>query len=334
MLRADVTPPPVQTNCTPRASAAPDCRNTLLETVAGQNAEHGHDAVRGRRPAASAGSTRRRLEHAERALTSSLPGFASTGSRRRSCTPTPTRAVQTADSAWNACPGDPNLANGVVSAINQTIATARATYPNVEYVVLVGGDDALPFARIDDLTTVSNENGYAETFNRAERARRLARERAVADRRSVRHDAAGLVPRPPARRSRPGAWSARRVARRRSTRSSRRSWRAGTRGHLHPTTSTTTGYDFLTDGATGVASALATIGTSNTTLISNPWTADDLSQALLTLAGEHPLDQRAREPQPVPAGVGHDALQRLDDPGCVARPTAAGSSSAWAAMPA
>ncbi len=44
----------------------------------------------------------------------------------------------------------------------------------------------LPFARLDDLTTVSTENGYASTFPASQRARRLARGGEDALRRPVR----------------------------------------------------------------------------------------------------------------------------------------------------
>src|SRR5206468_2441462 len=72
--------------------------------------------------------------------------------------------VRAATAAWNACPSDPTKANATVKSIADVLDGVRQTYPNVEYVVLVGGDDVVPSARIDDLTTLSNENGYAESF--------------------------------------------------------------------------------------------------------------------------------------------------------------------------
>ena len=34
----------------------------------------------------------------------------------------------------------------------------------VQNIVLLGGDEVIPAARLEDRTTVANENGYAETF--------------------------------------------------------------------------------------------------------------------------------------------------------------------------
>ena len=73
-------------------------------------------------------------------------------------------AVDTAMNAWNANPGSSALANNAVREISAVVDTFRSTHPDVKNVVLIGPDAAIPFARLDDLTTQANEKGYASTF--------------------------------------------------------------------------------------------------------------------------------------------------------------------------
>ena len=79
-------------------------------------------------------------------------------------------AVQTAYANWDANPGDPDLANKVVAAINASVDSHVRTKPNgagLKYLVIVGNDQVIPQARLGDFTTVANESGYAETFDRS-----------------------------------------------------------------------------------------------------------------------------------------------------------------------
>ncbi len=69
--------------------------------------------------------------------------------------------VNTAFSNWDANPCDIDAANAVVRQINDVVATYRAASGSLRNVVLVGTDEALPFARIPDLTTLSNEQDEA-----------------------------------------------------------------------------------------------------------------------------------------------------------------------------
>src|SRR5262249_15201429 len=77
-------------------------------------------------------------------------------------------AVQSAYDLWNQSPGNPALANGVVAAINAVVDSQIRSQPNgggLKYLVIVGGDQVIPFARLDDFTvTAANESSYAETF--------------------------------------------------------------------------------------------------------------------------------------------------------------------------
>ena len=72
--------------------------------------------------------------------------------------------VAAAMSAWNGNPGSSILANNAVREISAVVDTFRSTHPAVTNVVLIGPDAAIPFARLDDLTTQANEKGYASSF--------------------------------------------------------------------------------------------------------------------------------------------------------------------------
>ena len=66
--------------------------------------------------------------------------------------------VQNAYTAWNANPGNPALANAVVQAINGVVDSQIRSQPNgagLKYLVIVGGDQIIPFARLDDFTITS-----------------------------------------------------------------------------------------------------------------------------------------------------------------------------------
>jgi hypothetical protein len=70
-----------------------------------------------------------------------------------------------AETAWDASPCSPGNANAVARAVSSVVARYTAARPGVKYVVLAGGDDQIPFFRLPDLTTVSNESDYAATFS-------------------------------------------------------------------------------------------------------------------------------------------------------------------------
>ncbi len=81
-------------------------------------------------------------------------------------------SVAAAYAAWDANPCASDRANKVVSAITRLVMGVRngalpgvAAHPALENVVLVGGDDIVPMARLDDTTRVGNETGYADEFD-------------------------------------------------------------------------------------------------------------------------------------------------------------------------
>ncbi len=71
-------------------------------------------------------------------------------------------SVATALNGWNAAWCDPEAANHVVRALTGLIARIHAAHPELRHVVLVGGDEILPMARLADTTRLANEDSYAE----------------------------------------------------------------------------------------------------------------------------------------------------------------------------
>ena len=193
-------------------------------------------------------------------------------------------AVASAFTAWNADPGDPNKANAVVRAINAVVDNLR-TGPNgagIKYLVLVGGDRAIPFGRLEDYVTIANESGYAQSvgagneLSAALGAGRILSDDPYADTSPARYlnrqffvpdlSVGRLVETP--------AEIVAALARYRSF-----------NGRLDPSTGTVFGYDFLSDGATDVRSELNARPGLNvpagSTFINEQWTQANLIGALL-----------------------------------------------------
>ena len=147
-------------------------------------------------------------------LNTRLSGLATAGYRSAILHVDNSAAVRTAYDAWNGCPADPAKANAVVAGITAQVKALRASNPTLAFVVLSAATTSSRSRGIADLTTISNENGYAETFPGATRARRCARPGADAERRRLRRRRAGAVPRPSALR----AGALRRAARREAVR--------------------------------------------------------------------------------------------------------------------
>ena len=80
--------------------------------------------------------------------------------------------VASAYDSWNANPCVTDRANKVVNEITRLVVGIRngalpgvAPHPDLQNVVIVGGDDIVPMARLDDTTRIGNETGYADTFD-------------------------------------------------------------------------------------------------------------------------------------------------------------------------
>jgi hypothetical protein len=68
-------------------------------------------------------------------------------------------------SAWDNEPCSLARANSVVSQTVSELRTVYAANPGIEYVVIVGSDKIVPFARLADRTLLGNEQNYASTFS-------------------------------------------------------------------------------------------------------------------------------------------------------------------------
>ena len=80
--------------------------------------------------------------------------------------------VASAYAAWNANPCVTDRANKVVNEITRLVVGIRngalpgvSAHPALRNVVIIGGDDIIPMARLDDTTRLGNETGYADTFD-------------------------------------------------------------------------------------------------------------------------------------------------------------------------
>jgi hypothetical protein len=204
--------------------------------------------------------------------------------------------VLAAYAAWDA-PGQgckPELANAVAAEIAGEIARVRDAHPTIEHVVLVGGDDILPFTRVPD-TTRLNQSTYADSLGAANPiAAAFATEHALSD--------------DPYGDASPARWLNRqlyvsevgvgRLVEDPSDIAGQLALFRDARGHLDPSTALVTGYDFLTDGAAAVKDNLSARQPGRTSIAVNPgqpgaqdhflsedWSKEDVTTALFGTAG-------------------------------------------------
>ena len=226
--------------------------------------------------------------------------------------------VQAAVASWNACPTEVTRANAVMREIGLAIDAFRAAHVDagsnstVQNIVLLGGDEVIPAARLEDRTTVANENGYAETFGSgSELSTTLRSEYFLSDDPYGDVDPVPFFDRqlhipdvPVGRLPTTPAAAVRTVVR-----------FTAFDGRLAPVTAATSGYDFLTDGAQQVDAALRSIpgvtGVNPPGLIGDTWTkANLLAGASARRRAARPLvDQRPCRPPRARAGVRHGALR-------------------------
>ena len=190
-------------------------------------------------------------------------------------------SIATPLNAWysNAC--SPGAANDVVRAIGRYLDTLPTTY---KYVVLVGGFDVIPPGLVADNTSYVNEREYATTFYGASNNQYLAAyalgylptDDVYGD---TNYSGSGAyVPEVP-------------VGRLIETPSQimgqiDKYTSPAVNGAINPTTALVTGYDFLSDGATQVASALQPKVPAPVSLISDSWTRLQLFNNLFPSGGQ------------------------------------------------
>lgn len=69
--------------------------------------------------------------------------------------------VQAAYTAWDAMPGSVQRANAVATAIKTLVDSYTLPYPDLRYLVIVGGDEIIPFYRVTDQNaTIWHERRY------------------------------------------------------------------------------------------------------------------------------------------------------------------------------
>ncbi|HVD25014.1 MAG TPA: DNRLRE domain-containing protein, partial [Gaiellaceae bacterium] len=196
-------------------------------------------------------------------------------------------AVRSAYIAWNLQPCSTARANAVVTAITTVLRNIRAARPALRHVVLLGADTALPFARLDDLTTIANEADYASTFARTDDLYgALFEHKVLSDDPYATTDPIPYLQRqlfvPQLAVGRLVETAAQ------ITGTLDRFLAFG--GVLDPSSARTSGYDFLKDGANGVAAAFADVvgapqPATTPPLIGDLWTRFTLRNALGTNTG-------------------------------------------------
>jgi CSLREA domain-containing protein len=280
MLRVTVAPPPTASTVDARTVGATlgPTLGTLpvgLKTVFVVNRQQ----LAGRYSDAAAGSV-------ITALQNNLTAFSNLGFPSVILSVDRFASVQNAYAAWNATPGDPAKANAVVRAINAVVDSEIRQKTNgagLKYLVLVGGDQVIPFARLGDFTASGNESGYASTFaNNTDLFSSLRLGNFLSD------DPYGdLNPVPYLNRQLyvPELAVGRLVETPTQIIGTVNRF-VSFSGRLAPQTALTTGYDFLADGAQKVKTSFdGRLGAGSTGLINNTWDKSQLMQLLLPATG-------------------------------------------------
>jgi hypothetical protein len=197
-------------------------------------------------------------------------------------------AVEAAYAQWesgsNRC--DPLAARDVASAIASTLDTILAAHPGIEHVVIVGGDDIVPFGRVPDTTRLANERQFAQELTGNDelvasmRGGWLLTDDVYVDRSPVQVGNAELYV--------PNVALGRLVETPADIIAALGDFVAND-GHLDARTALSVGYDFLTDGSTAVRDAFEARGFTTQAnadaLIGDDWDAEALRDALLGLDG-------------------------------------------------
>ena len=213
-------------------------------------------------------------------------------------------AVRAAYSAWDGAPCDAQRANDVVGAINTHVdqllaaATPKAVLGSI---VLVGSDEMLPMARMSDNTKTENEAAYAGELRAAGGAatpmssalsgRNLLTDDVYEDFDPIRwRDTALYLP---------DVALGRLVETPAEMVVSIDQYLTNQR--LAASTALVAGYDFLSDGATAVDSALGSVipAGARTTRINDTWTRSDIESVLYPSGANSPQVVALNAPRPL-----------------------------------
>jgi hypothetical protein len=198
--------------------------------------------------------------------------------------------VAAALASWDADPCSPQAANAAFTEISAIVDSVRAQRPTLKNIVVVGGDDISPMARVADYTQISNESDYAASLllnNGTNKGTPLSA--SAAGQNILTDDPLGDVdPIPWLDHSLyvPDLAVGRLVEKPADIIAQVNQFNAAN-GVLNPQTMLTTGYDFLADGSTAVdAAANNRIPAANRkTLINETWAKGDELAALFPAAG-------------------------------------------------
>jgi Tol biopolymer transport system component len=198
-------------------------------------------------------------------------------------------AVLTALNARASDSCSPAKANAVVRAVGNLLDNPQIVTPSVKYIVVVGDDAAgIPFGRIVDNSAYANERGYASTFFGATNNQYLSTyglgflptDDPLGD---VNYSGQGTyVP----------ELAVGRLVETPTQILSQITQYITRNGAINPTRALTTGYDFLSDGATKISAGFkARLGTNNAQeLINNSWSKNNLLAAMFPASNPPVLD--------------------------------------------
>ena len=183
----------------------------------------------------------------------------------------------------------PAKANDVVRAVGNLLDNPLIVRPSVKYIVVVGDDAAgVPFGRVLDNSAYANERGYASTFFGATNNQYLSSyglgflptDDPLGD---INYSGQGpYVP----------ELAVGRLVETPTQILSQITQYINRNGAINPTRALTTGYDFLSDGASRVSADFkARLGTNNAQeLISNSWSKSNLLAAMFPTSNPPILD--------------------------------------------
>lgn len=198
----------------------------------------------------------------------------------------PQQPTDAAYAAWDADPCSASAANGVARAIRAVVGHVSANLDGLRSVVLIGGDELLPQARVLDQTSVANESEEAGALVFGDRDTAVSR--SLRDGYLLTDDLYGDFD-PEATTS--GQVYVPDVALGRLVETpaeigAQLDQYATANGALSVSTAHVAGYDFLTDAAERILGSLQTIpGVQATSRIDETWTAADAVAALNRAGG-------------------------------------------------
>ncbi|HEY6030057.1 MAG TPA: C25 family cysteine peptidase, partial [Gaiellaceae bacterium] len=192
-------------------------------------------------------------------------------------------SVWSAQQAWDADPCSTAAANATAQAIAAAAQGLRASAPGLKYVVIVGGDDQIPFFRVPDTTLVANEQSYAAALGSNEYGAALSTQNILSDDPYGTLDPVPLGGRP---LYVPELAVGRLVETAQQIRQQLLGFTAGAApGVLDRSTAFVSGYDFMSDGSQRIADNLTAGGVAVSTLISDTYDKGGLLNGIFPPGG-------------------------------------------------